>query len=66
MTCDQGCGIDFHAAFLHSLIHLKLFNIDEDCRLPCSDFIAVLANIPTLEVLDLEGFLEGEIDDVEE
>ena len=61
------CGLDFHAAFLHSLTHLELFNINEDCRLPCSDFVAVLATIPALEILHFSsGSLDDEVDDVEE
>ena len=54
----EDCGIDFHAAFLRSLTYLELVNIDEDCRLPCIEFVAVLAAIPGLEQLKLEGFLE--------
>ena len=62
----EGCGLDFHAAFLRSLTHLELLNIDEDCRLPCIEFVAILTAMPRLERLILEEFLKDEVGDVEE
>jgi len=60
------CSLDFQSALLHSLTHLELVDIDKDCRLSCMEFVAILATIPGLERLRLEGFLKvDEGEDVE-
>ena len=53
----QFCPIDWNCKFLQGLTHLRLGHLPECCKLGCYDFALVLSKIPTLEILDLYGFL---------